>query len=42
MSQRYRFPSGKLAPGLMLPTKIEGRLRLHLASIEAADIPVTA
>lgn len=37
MPQRYRFPSGELAPGLMLPPEIQRRLRLALASIEAAN-----
>lgn len=40
MSQRYRFPSGELAPGLVLPPDIQRRLRLALASIEAANSPV--
>lgn len=37
MPQRYRFPSGELAPGLVLPAEIQRRLRLALASIEAAN-----
>lgn len=37
MSQRYRLPSGELAPGLVLPPEIQRRLRLALASIEAAN-----
>lgn len=40
MSQRYRFPSGELAPGLVLPAEIQRRLRLLLASIESANSPV--
>lgn len=40
MSQRYRFPSGELTPGLVLPPDIQRRLRLALASIEAANSPV--
>ncbi len=40
MTQRYRFPSGELAPGLVLPPDIQRRLRLVLASIEAASSPV--
>lgn len=40
MPQRYRFPSGELAPGLVLPPDIQRRLRLALASIEAACSPV--
>ena len=40
MPQRYRFPSGELAPGLVLPPEIQSRLRLALASIESADSPV--
>lgn len=37
MPLRYRFPSGELAPGLVLPPEIQRRLRLALASIEAAN-----
>ena len=37
MTQHYRFPSGELAPGLVLPPEIQRRLRLALASIEAAN-----
>lgn len=37
MSQRYRLPSGELAPGLVLPPEIQRRLRLALSSIEAAN-----
>lgn len=37
MPQRYRFPSGELAPGLVLLPEIQRRLRLALASIEAAN-----
>lgn len=40
MPQRYRFPSGELAPGLMLPPDIQRRVRLALASIETASSPV--
>lgn len=40
MTQRYRFPSGELAPGLVLPSDIQRRMRLALASIEAANSPV--
>lgn len=40
MPNRYKFPCGELAPGLALPTEIQRRLRLVLASIEAADSPV--
>ncbi|AXM95577.1 hypothetical protein DVB73_07075 [Pseudomonas plecoglossicida] len=40
MPQLYRFPSGELAPGLVLPPDIQRRLRLALASIEAANSPV--
>lgn len=40
MTQRYRFPSGELAPGLVLPPDIQRRLRLALASIEAANSPM--
>lgn len=40
MPQRYRFPSGELAPGLVLPPEIQRRPRLLLASIEAANSPV--
>ncbi|MGJ7548174.1 hypothetical protein [Pseudomonas alloputida] len=40
MPQRYRFPSGELAPGLVLPPEIQRRLRLALASIERANSPV--
>lgn len=40
MTQRYRFPCGELVPGLVLPTEIQRRLRLLLASIEAANSPV--
>lgn len=40
MPQRYRFPCGELSPGLELPPDIQRRLRLVLASIEAADSPV--
>lgn len=40
MPQRYRFPSGELAPGLVLPPDIQRHLRLALAAIEAADSPV--
>ena len=40
MTQRYRFPSGELAPGLVLPPEIQRRLRLLLASIEASTSPV--
>lgn len=40
MTQRYRFPSGELAPGLVLPPDIQRRLRLLLASIESASSPV--
>jgi len=37
MTRRYRFPCGELAPGLVLPPEIQRRLRLALASIEAAN-----
>lgn len=37
MTQHYRFPCGELAPGLVLPPEIQRRLRLALASIEAAN-----
>ncbi|WP_447739586.1 hypothetical protein [Pseudomonas laurentiana] len=40
MSQRFRFSSGELAPGLVLPPNIQRRLHLALASIEAANSPV--
>jgi len=40
MLQRYRFPSGELAPGLVLPPDIQWRMRLALALIEAANSPV--
>jgi|GEM_PF-442748 len=40
MTLRYRFPSGELAPGLVLPPDIQRRHRLLLASIEAASSPV--
>ncbi|HCF2575851.1 hypothetical protein [Pseudomonas monteilii] len=40
MTQRYRFPSGELVPGLVLPPEIQRRLRLLLASIQAANSPV--
>ncbi|WP_095065269.1 hypothetical protein [Pseudomonas sp. Irchel s3f19] len=40
MPQRYRLPSGELAPGLLLPPEIQRRLRLLLANIEAANSPV--
>ncbi|WEL56730.1 hypothetical protein PZ739_06055 [Pseudomonas kermanshahensis] len=40
MTQRYSVPSGELAPGLVLPTDIQRRLRLVLESIEAANSPV--
>lgn len=40
MSQRYRSPSGELAPCLVLPPDIERRMRQALASIEAANSPV--
>ncbi|MCE0938183.1 hypothetical protein LU667_14440 [Pseudomonas kurunegalensis] len=40
MPQRYRFASGELAPGLVLPPDIQRHLRLALAAIEAADSPV--
>ena len=40
MTLRYRLPSGELIPGLVLPTEIQRRLRLLLASIEAASTPV--
>ncbi|AEJ12348.1 MULTISPECIES: hypothetical protein [Pseudomonas] len=40
MIQRYRFPRGELAPGLVLPPEIQRRLRLALVSIEAANSPV--
>lgn len=40
MPQLYRFSSGELAPGLVLPPDIQRRLRLVLASIEAACSPV--
>lgn len=40
MTQRFRVASGELAPGLVLPPDIQRRLRLLLASIEAASSPV--
>ena len=40
MPQRYRLPSGELAPGLLLPPEIQRRLRQLLANIEAANSPV--
>lgn len=40
MTERYRFPSGELVPGLVLPPEIQRRFRLLLASIEAANSPV--
>lgn len=40
MTKRYRFQSGELAPGLVLPPEIQRRLRLLLASIKAANSPV--
>ncbi|MQG93409.1 hypothetical protein [Pseudomonas sp. MN1F] len=40
MTQRYLLPSGELIPGLVLPAEIQRRLRLLLASIEAANSPV--
>ena len=42
MTQRYRFPSGELLPGLVLSPEIQRRLRLLLASIDGANSPVTA
>ena len=40
MAQRYGFPNGELVPGLVLPPEIQRRLRMLLASIEAANSPV--
>lgn len=40
MRSRYSPPPRELAPGLVLPPDIQRRLRLLLASINAASSPV--
>lgn len=40
MPQRYQISRGELTAGLVLPPDIHRRLRVVLASIEAANSPV--
>lgn len=40
MPKHYWLPSGELAAGLVLPPDIQRRIRVALASIEAANSPV--